>query len=1040
MNILHLSDLHFGSEQDANQWYSQLAYDITKELDCLSLDLVIVSGDITHHADKKEYRAALTFFEKILNKFALKSDQIIFVPGNHDVDWTISKSSYSPMRRKEYAGNITEQDVISNGDYVEKKDHEIYKRRFENFSEFHRFLKGTPYPLDYEKQGIVYDFPDNNLLVLGLNSAWNLDHYYHNRASINSAALTGALDVFLENSAYNKRLKIAVWHHPLHSKEQDCIKETDFLQRLVVADFELILHGHIHLSTSEIYRYDKVEGGRNIEIISAGTFGAPTSEWVPGYPLQYNFIQLKDSGIIVKTRSRKEPNGAWTPEAIWLQGPGKDPSSQYEIKLKPRTDNVNTVAFENTISPSISEKIHTLRDEETMRKKISHLPPKLPVSLVDRTDEKQDIINSLRGNAPLVTIIGPGGLGKTALAIDILYRCVADDIFDEVVYVTAKAFEYVVVPGNTFIDRKSIKITRFDDVLDEIGRQSGFPVSDLPRQPKLERVLEILSAKRCLVVIDNYESLDDKVVAEKFFRHQIPSKSKFLITSRHHISTGNVIALKGMDDKYGSEFIKSYAKSFKVNNPLLDNEKILRDLSKWSGGTPLVMKYILGQINDEFNKDQLDILLSKDLEDEELLWFCFEGVYNHLSLSEKYVVQALALLPSSMSRDTLVKVTGLVSGFIAEALENLYKKSLVDYLYLDEETRYSILPITRAYVKRKHFSETLTFWNRAINHYSNIISDNEKNYVFLEREFENILFILDWCIEEGLHQNTVTIFKAISQYLDMRGMNNERFRYAEIAVASAYKIGRDNDGDWIKVFDIAWIYQRRGKEHRADAERIHYSLIDKLKDNQDTDSLKTLGLCYRDMALLKGNYIKEKRLEKKLSYEHLKDERQEVLDMAYRSLEYFEKAKYDDGIQIALGLIGGVLRGNKKYDDAIAHFNRALELAKKNKDAKVAEWLSLIGRVYIATEEYEKAIQYIDEAMEQYINAKWMSGIAYALHYKGTISYKIGDLEQAREYFVEAADIELESGLKRHYEQLLRDIEIVDENLRGIYDRRISMG
>ena len=99
-----------------------------------------------------------------------------------------------------------------------------------------------------------------------------------------------------------------------------------------MAGFRLILHGHVHRADSALYRYDRTIAGRRIDIITAGTFGAPVREWVPGYPLEYNLLVIRQHEIIVETRCRREVNGAWEPDARWLQGPGKDPLPRYVIE------------------------------------------------------------------------------------------------------------------------------------------------------------------------------------------------------------------------------------------------------------------------------------------------------------------------------------------------------------------------------------------------------------------------------------------------------------------------------------------------------------------------------------------------------------------------------------------------------------------------------------------------------------------------------------------------------------------------------------
>ena len=73
--------------------------------------------------------------------------------------------------------------------------------------------------------------------------------------------------------------------------------------------------------------------GRKLDRICAGTFGAPVREWVPGYPLQYNLLKFEDNQLTVYTRRREELNGAWKPDARWLQGAGKTPLDYYAISL-----------------------------------------------------------------------------------------------------------------------------------------------------------------------------------------------------------------------------------------------------------------------------------------------------------------------------------------------------------------------------------------------------------------------------------------------------------------------------------------------------------------------------------------------------------------------------------------------------------------------------------------------------------------------------------------------------------------------------------
>jgi 3',5'-cyclic AMP phosphodiesterase CpdA len=343
MHILHLSDLHFGTSEQARLWSNQLVQDLRNELSIPNLDALILSGDIANKSTKCEYEAAQQFLDSFRADFPLAPEQITIVPGNHDLNWEKSEEAYTPVKRKDYQGltimihGETRADsdyaIDDGGKFIEQLDKNKYQERFTYFGEFYQAIKNAPYPLDYDKQYTLDHFPTKNLLILGLNSAWQLDHHYKSRASINMNALSNALTEIRRNPHYNNCLKIAVWHHPLDSAGNDRITDRGFMEQLVVAGFRFFLHGHIHQAETSLYCYDMSGNGRTLDRICAGTFGAATRELVPGYPWQYNLLKFEADQLIVETRRREQENGAWKPDARWSQGAGLDPLPRYTIAI-----------------------------------------------------------------------------------------------------------------------------------------------------------------------------------------------------------------------------------------------------------------------------------------------------------------------------------------------------------------------------------------------------------------------------------------------------------------------------------------------------------------------------------------------------------------------------------------------------------------------------------------------------------------------------------------------------------------------------------
>ena len=119
----------------------------------------------------------------------------------------------------------------------------------------------------------------------------------------------------------------------MNSDREDYIKDHQVLEHLAKAGFCVVMHGHIHRDATGLFRYDHSKDGRRVEIIGVGAFAAPEKQMVPGCPLQYNLLTIKNSYLTVESRCRQDTDGVWKPYANRLQGPGKDPLPRYVIPL-----------------------------------------------------------------------------------------------------------------------------------------------------------------------------------------------------------------------------------------------------------------------------------------------------------------------------------------------------------------------------------------------------------------------------------------------------------------------------------------------------------------------------------------------------------------------------------------------------------------------------------------------------------------------------------------------------------------------------------
>ena len=93
--IAHISDVHFGREDP------EIVAGLLASVERAKPDVVVVSGDLTQRAKKRQFRAARAFLRELP-----KVPQIV-VPGNHDVSTTnLFERAIRPLAR--YRRYITE--------------------------------------------------------------------------------------------------------------------------------------------------------------------------------------------------------------------------------------------------------------------------------------------------------------------------------------------------------------------------------------------------------------------------------------------------------------------------------------------------------------------------------------------------------------------------------------------------------------------------------------------------------------------------------------------------------------------------------------------------------------------------------------------------------------------------------------------------------------------------------------------------------------------------------------------------------------------
>lgn len=314
--ILHISDTQFCKKghaftltgpNDPQSLCYQLKRALRKCRDDHGLPLpnaVVISGDIANHAWPSEYDHASEFIKALRDFLDIDAQHVVLVPGNHDINFKLSQSSFLKT------GN--EESYEPDTNWSDKEEH--YPLRFVPFQRFFETVySGTmEYSLNLEKMYCIYPFPDWDLLIVGFNSCIHVDHRVSHLESrqgyISEEAIENARSEIEKKYGDRYKLVIAVWHHnPIHiAGAADLLANGDKVPEVLGARCQLALYGHIH-QPHFIQSLPGTLQSTNLRCIGAGAIGVEQkhrggTEREGQWPLSFNLIELDLNSRPIKGR------------------------------------------------------------------------------------------------------------------------------------------------------------------------------------------------------------------------------------------------------------------------------------------------------------------------------------------------------------------------------------------------------------------------------------------------------------------------------------------------------------------------------------------------------------------------------------------------------------------------------------------------------------------------------------------------------------------------------------------------------------------
>jgi hypothetical protein len=264
---LHLSDFHVGKDQYGQRQIFKYILDniASKRKIGQAPDFVFITGDLANSGRSTEYKEFVDQFLVPLSDL-VKSDRILAIPGNHDVDRTQSKSvqRYGILNRLGY--------------FLDPDEFGLAERRL-LFSRFQAYsdcdCSGAAPCWICSKEGYytqVVQVRGYNIGILGLNTAWFSDGDVQDRHELSPGK--AIVEAGLE-AIKGATLRIVLGHHPLNWFLDS---EAEKISALFGRHRVLYLHGHLHKNQQ---RLEEAFSGPFLSLQSGASFqGREDEQWI----------------------------------------------------------------------------------------------------------------------------------------------------------------------------------------------------------------------------------------------------------------------------------------------------------------------------------------------------------------------------------------------------------------------------------------------------------------------------------------------------------------------------------------------------------------------------------------------------------------------------------------------------------------------------------------------------------------------------------------------------------------------------------------
>jgi tetratricopeptide (TPR) repeat protein len=589
-------------------------------------------------------------------------------------------------------------------------------------------------------------------------------------------------------------------------------------------------------------------------------------------------------------------------------------------------------------------------------------------------------------------IDGPGGIGKTALAIKAAHEAL-EGLFERKIFISAKVRELTTDGEKPLTD-----FTRptWIAMLDELGKELG--EENLERLAPDERpnVLRLaLAGKKALIVFDNLETLPEAERTRLFqFLSRLPDGNKAIVTSRRRADVdARIVRLDRLSRAEAMALIAELAKKYQKLARASENER--DELYGMTHGNPLLIRWIAGQLGREGSQCRTIAdacaFIEKAPKGNDPLEYIFGDLLETFSPDETLVLAALTYFTKPAKLKWLAQMTGLPERAAETALEDLTDRAI---LISDLEARTFYLPqLAAQFIKTRRPEEVRQTGDALVNRAYAMVMElmpsggwyNHEGFYKLDVEWDFLSVALKkWLM--GDNERLQTVCDHLHIFLEFTGRWEEVLWLYGLAEVRALTSNNKELAGW-RAYKAGLIYCYRNQLDQL--RECNIRVAEYWYDSTPRNKAFAFRLCglgfklnkeYQEAIAILGKALEIWRSidsesdEVAIALNDLADVKCAIKDFLGAERDYREalriakKVNYQEEIALISGNLAYIVLDREQWVEAESLAREALKLAEtiERQDVIARDSHSIAKALFKQNKNLEEALTHIRRAVEIY--------------------------------------------------------------------------